>query len=85
MTRYDKLFDGMPRDKLEQLAADALDNLTAVQGRCTAQQLELRTLRASLILPGWSCAACGVFTGTAKEALTECRSCGAARLEEATP
>ena len=41
---------------------------------------ELRELRKTVALfPGWICAACGVFNGSAKEELKECRCCGVAR------
>lgn len=32
-----------------------------------------------LVLPGWTCR-CGIFNGSSKELLTECRSCGTPRL-----
>ena len=56
-----------------------LENLTATQTRCSELIQENRGLRAGLILTGWFCGACGVFSGTAKEELTACRCCGAPR------
>jgi hypothetical protein len=38
----------------------------------------LKKLRGGLVLPGWLCSACGVFTGDMK-GMTECRCCGAPR------
>jgi hypothetical protein len=35
-----------------------------------------------LVLPGWTCNACGAFTGTAKEQLTQCRCCGTPKPEK---
>lgn len=32
-----------------------------------------------ILLPGWTCAACGAFTGEAKGPVAECRGCGKAR------
>lgn len=32
-----------------------------------------------LLLPGWSCAYCRAFNGSAKEARVQCRACGLAR------
>jgi hypothetical protein len=32
-----------------------------------------------ILLPGWDCQVCGMFTGTAKFDLKECRCCGAPR------
>jgi hypothetical protein len=54
-------------------------NLGATQKRCTELLEENRTLRASLILPGWFCRGCGTFNGEAKEVLTMCRSCDSPR------
>ena len=51
----------------------------AYLSRCTELLIENRKLREGLVLPGWFCRACGVFTGTAKEELTKCRSCEAPR------
>jgi hypothetical protein len=56
-----------------------LSNLSDVQTRCTQLLEENRSLCAGLLLPGWFCSKCSVFTGTAKEELTECRACGAPR------
>jgi hypothetical protein len=55
-----------------------LRNLTATQERCSELLLEARSLRANLVLPGWTCAS-GSFNGAAKEVLAECRHCGKAR------
>ena len=54
------------------------ETLTATQARCTELLLEVRQLRAGIVLPGFTCA-CGVFTGFEKEAHVCCRACGAPR------
>jgi hypothetical protein len=33
-----------------------------------------------IVLPGWTCEACGVMNGSLKELLPACRSCDAPRL-----
>jgi rubrerythrin len=58
-----------------------LTNLTSVQARCTELLLEVRALRAGIVLPGWTCRKCGGFTGTAKEDHQQCRACGEKRPE----
>jgi hypothetical protein len=73
------MFDSLPRDVLEHLAAQLLDNLTSTQARCTELLLENRELRAGIILPGWHCPKCQGFNGDAKERLTSCRACEAPR------
>lgn len=35
---------------------------------------------SAIVLPGWTCGACGVLNGCLKELLTECRSCDRPRL-----
>jgi hypothetical protein len=62
--------------RLRSLNAHANANLTAVQVRCNELLLELRS---GIRLPGWTCQACGVFVGAAKEVHAVCRCCGAAR------
>ena len=49
-------------------------------GQKAAQlQEQLRVAEAASLLPGWTCGACGAFTGTVKEAHTACRCCGTER------
>lgn len=81
MNAYHDQFNGLGRDEVERIAAQAQrdvarlnDQLTSVQTRCTELLLENRELRAGLLLPGWTCA-CGVFNGSMKS-LKECRCCG---------
>ena len=59
--------------------AQLTEQLTSVQQRCTDLLMELRDVRANVLLPGWSCKACGVFVGDVKERRTHCRSCNAPR------
>jgi len=45
-------------------------------------QERVRALEAAeggILLPGWACAACKAFNGSAKVTLTHCRCCGVAR------
>ena len=86
MSRYQEAFRGVGRAELEGLAAQYLEQLTAVQTRCTELKLELRAYRASgLCLPGWWCpceataTALGIFNGSAREPVTHCRVCGRPR------
>jgi len=41
------------------------------------------TAPCGLVLPGWTCARCGIFNGAAREIRTDCRSCGAPLQMEA--
>ncbi len=61
-----------------------LDEATAMkeafgQKSYQLQQHVIELEGGGLLLPGWTCLACGVFTGTAKEQHTACRCCGTAR------
>jgi hypothetical protein len=38
-----------------------------------------------ILLPGWDCPSCRCFNGSAKEILTECRSCGWPKPPDPTP
>lgn len=77
--RYRSLFVGMGREALEAYAAQVSEHLTHVQERCTAQQLELRALKAAQLLPGWVCPVCEGFNGDARKPQSECRACGQPR------
>ena len=59
--------------------AAMLTNLTSVQARCTELLEEVRRLRAGIVLPGFTCSACGLFTGFEREVHTRCRACDAPR------
>ena len=72
--------------QLERENKAYLENLSAVQTRCTelinesrALKIEFAAQKSGLTLPGWTCASCQGFNGSAKEERTECRGCGAAR------
>ena len=64
-----------------------VENLSSTQARCTELLIENRALKkklaeyeSGLTLPGWTCASCQGFNGSAKEERTECRGCGAVRI-----
>jgi hypothetical protein len=63
---------------LRERVARLEDNLTATQARCTTLFLELRELRAGIVLPGWTCS-CGGFNGSEIELHEACRGCGKPR------
>lgn len=71
------------RRELQVLRVE-LDEATAMkeafgQKSYQLQQHVIELEGGGLLLPGWTCLACGVFTGTAKEQHTACRCCGTAR------
>lgn len=58
--------------------------LMAQDDRTMATSLEAQAgavlaARAGILLPGWRCAACYAFNGSARERLAACRCCGVAR------
>lgn len=72
--------------KANRQQREVIDNLTAVQKRCTELRLELRAYRASgICLPGWWCPcevtteSPGIFNGSVREVRTHCRVCGRPR------
>lgn len=89
-SKYDKRFDGMPRDELEAVASIALEasealaeanrKLDSCVQRC-ARILSARAQRCNrpgIHLLGWHCSECGAFNGAEKEVLKACRACATA-------
>jgi hypothetical protein len=73
--RTQRLIEGCATCHGAESYKEMLANLTSVQARCTELLLENRQLRAGVLLPGWVCADCGVFTGTMREDHKNCRIC----------
>jgi hypothetical protein len=84
--RDEKLRDLMLENRFLRIAlarteienAENFDALTRAQARSTELIEELRTIKAGIVLPGFTCA-CGAFNGDEKEKRTTCRACDAAR------
>ena len=65
---------------LRRAHEQALAALASIQEQCSTLVLESQNLKSrGILLPGWDCPSCLVFNGSAKELLSECRSCGTAR------
>lgn len=58
--------------------------MTDELGQVGRWRLEARLKRAEagLLLPGWDCPSCRAFNGSAKELLTRCRCCDAAKHKD---
>jgi len=67
------------KEAFGQKAFQMQAELTKLLEKLTDLQEELRVLHQGPGLPGWTCSACGAFTGTMKEAHTVCRCCSAPR------
>lgn len=84
---YDRQFDGLGRNELERVAADALRRGDEAIKRANDAEARIADLLreggGSAFLPklGWDCPnpECGVFVGDLKERRTTCRTCGTPR------
>ena len=73
MERIEREISGLADD-----VAGLVDEI-ADADRLASAEREIEEYRRGWTLPGWTCQACGLFTGTAREQLTNCRGCGAPR------
>lgn len=59
----------------KELAASVLEGKPKCGSYVIAAERLSRFVEHTIVLPGWVCAHCGVFNGSAKEILLSCRAC----------
>lgn len=73
----------LPASKVGKSYLVSLDDLRALfepRARAQAHAADTRKApRVGIVLPGWTCNACGIFNGEEKEQLESCRLCGRPR------